>query len=425
MPLAAQYAGPAILTRGEAPTTIASPQITFRPFVSVSAVYDTGLALADSSSQAQLGSATDEGLQFSAGVSGVHTWKRAQLGVTYSGSLTRYKAQTAYGSATQSLMLGLQYQFSRHISMSLREGAGEYSQSYNTQTLSQTATFDPSSGYTPNSDFYDNRTIYNSSQVDVTVNKSRRLSFNMGGDFFLNRRRSTALYGMVGAGARGDIQYRLTRSTTVGAGYTYTKYTYHGIFSGTDVHSWVGSFSTRLSKNWEGSVYAGVSREETKFVQQFAIDPSLVYILGSLARSAIVHSVQYLATYNGRLSYSSRRGVVSGTASHSVTPGNGLFLTSTATQFGVGYGYNGIRHWSIGLSASQVKSQSIGNVIGEYSSASGSLSVSRQLWNTMHLVSSFSVRNYSSGSFTGYNRLIYSATLGFGFAPGAIPLRVW
>ena len=47
-------------------------------------------------------------------------------------------------------------------------------------------------------------------------------------------------------------------------------------------------------------------------------------------------------------------------------PGNGLFLTSTSTNAGLGYNYVGLRHWAISAGASYNRSQSVGNVIGEY-----------------------------------------------------------
>ena len=39
----AQYGGPAILTRGQAPTGMSSAQIDFRPFVTFDGDYDNGL----------------------------------------------------------------------------------------------------------------------------------------------------------------------------------------------------------------------------------------------------------------------------------------------------------------------------------------------------------------------------------------------
>ena len=44
LPAFGQYAGPAILSRGDAPAAMEAPQIKFQPFLSVGASYSTGLA---------------------------------------------------------------------------------------------------------------------------------------------------------------------------------------------------------------------------------------------------------------------------------------------------------------------------------------------------------------------------------------------
>src|SRR6185369_16144614 len=132
--------------------------------------------------------------------------------------------QGFYDGSDQMLALGLTHQLSRHWMFSLRESAGLYSQNYGIPTLNSTIPFDPSTAYLPTNDFFDNRTIYVSSQADLRVQKSTRLSFDIGGDAFLTRRRSTALYGNKGAGARGDIQYRVSRGITLGGAYSYTHY---------------------------------------------------------------------------------------------------------------------------------------------------------------------------------------------------------
>ena len=49
-----------------------------------------------------------------------------------------------------------------------------------------------------------------STTVGYTVQRSARLSFSFAGDGFLTRRRSTALYGAKGIGGQGDAMYRLT-----------------------------------------------------------------------------------------------------------------------------------------------------------------------------------------------------------------------
>ena len=108
-----------------------------------------------------------------------------------------------------------------------------------------------------------------------------------------------------------------------------------------------------------------------------------------------------------------------------VTPGNGLFLTSTALSSTAGCSYTGLRRWSFGATAAYTRASSISNVVGGYGDVSGNLSTSRQIGRFIHMTFSMTAMQYQSSSFAGYNRLTYSANLGLAFSPGDIPLRVW
>jgi hypothetical protein len=423
--VAQQSDGPAILTRGEAPAAMAVPQMSFRPFVEFSGAYDTGLTGVAINSQGQLGSTVSAGMAVSGGVSGVHTWKHTKIGLDYRAGMSHYLKTTYYDSAEQSLMLGVTRQLTRHTTLALRESGGQFSRGYGMPYLSQAVPFDSSASYIPTSDFYDNRTIYASSQADLTMQKSARLSFNLGGDGFLARRRSSALYGVTGAGARGDAQYRLSSRTSIGAGYTYAHYAYRGVFSGTDLHGFVATYGIRLTKALEFSAYGGVMRAETKFVQNVAIDPAIAALIGASTGTAIVHRIDLVPNVVGRLSQTFSRGVLYLSAGHTVMPGNGLFLTSETTSANAGYTYTGRRSWSFSTQAGYDHAKSVGNVLGYYGGITGSLSASRQLMRSVHAVASFNVRKYQSPDFNLYNRLIYTVRVGIGFAPGSVPLRAW
>ncbi len=425
MPVWAQYAGPAILTRGEAPAAMAAPQISFRPFFELSGIYDTGRAGVAVNSQGDLGGSASAGVAFSGGISGAHSWRHTKVGLDYRGSLIHYNKNTYYDSSNQSLMLGVTHQFTRHTSLTLRQSVGMFSRDFGLLGLPATVPFDPSTAAIPTTDFYDNRTIYLSTQADYTIQKSYRLSFNFGGDGLLIRRRSTALFGVSGGGARADVQYRLSRRSTIGAAYLYTHYGYHGIFSSTDLHSAVATYGIRLTRNLELTAYGGFMRAETKFVQSVPIDPAIAALIGLRSASVISHRIDYIPNISARLSRTFSRGVAYASGGRSVTPGNGLFLTSTMTTATAGYTYTGLRRWSFSTQAGYDRADSVGNFIGRYGDVSGTLSMSRQIGRFVHAVATFSARQYQSSDFNKYNRLIYTATIGIGFAPGDVPLRIW
>jgi hypothetical protein len=399
--------------------------IDFRPFLEVTGSYDAGLRGVAVNSQ---GNPVDDkgfGVEAAGGVSGRHSWKHVSLGLDYRASIRHNPSVAYYDGTDQSLALGLTDRLSRHTTFSLRETAGIYTHNFNLPALNQAVPFDPAAAFIPRNDFFDNRTMYVSTQADFTVQRSARLSLNFGGDDFLQRRRSSALYGVTGAGARADLQYRLTRRSTIGAGYTYTHYSFSGIFSSTDLHGLVGTYALRVSRNFEFSGYGGVMRAETKFVQNVPLDPAVAAIIGVAVASEVAYRIDYVPNLAGRLSYTVQHGIFYVSGGHTITPGNGLFLTSSSTNAGVGYSYTGLKRWSISASAGYNRSNSIGNVTGVYGGYQGSLNASRSLFRFTHGVISANFNKYTSGVFTNYNRWTYSIRVGLGFTPGDIPLRLW
>lgn len=425
LPLYAQYAGPAILARGEAPAAMAAPQIDFRPFVEISGTYNTGLATVAVTDQGQLATASSLGVSLTWGLSGAHSWRHTRVGVDYRGSISHYTRQTYYDSTTEALMFSVVHQLSRNAIISFEETAGTFSRNFTPVGLSQTVPFDPSSSYIPTTDFFDNRTVYSTSHADLVYQRTARLSFSFGGDGIVIRRRSAALSGVVGQAARGDVAYRLSRRTTIGAGYTFNHYGFTRYFGGTDVHGVALGYSVALSRWVELSAYVGAARVEQKTIQAVPIDPAIAALLGITAATQVSHTIAYIPNLGARLSRTFRTGVAYAAAGHGVTPGNGLFLTSYSTTATAGYLYTGLRRWSFNASVIYSRNTAVGNVTGQYGGVGGTIAAARQITHSMHLTMTYSARRYDSPNYSNYNRVISEARLGFGFAPGDIPLRIW
>ena len=404
---------------------MASPQIDFRPFVELDGVYDTGLAGVAVNAQGQLGNEASAGLELTGGISGVHSWKHTKIGLDYRGSIRRYLHTTSYDSTDQSLMLGISQQISRHVALALNESAGLFSRNFGISGLAQTVPFDPSTTYAPTTDFFDNRTEYLSTQANLIFQKTARLSFSLGGDGFLVRRSSSALYGVTGATAHADVQYRVTRRTTIGANYSFTHFDFIGVLSSTDMHTVSGVYSVRLGRWLEFSASGGLARAETRFIQNVPIDPAIAALIGTPEGTQVLDRIDHFVTGSGRLSRTFPKGVAYISGGRGITPGNGLFLTSITDTVMAGYSYTGLRRWSFGVSGGYDRAESIGNVLGTYGGASGTLSASRQIVRNVHGVVSFGARKYTSVDFGLYNRLIYDVRVGIGYSPGDVPLRIW
>jgi hypothetical protein len=126
------------------------------------------------------------------------------------------------------------------------------------------------------------------------------------------------------------------------------------------------------------------------------------------------------------LSQTFKKGVAYVSGGRTVTPGNGLFLTSEMTNITAGYTYTGIRRWSFNASASRNWGLSIGNIVnGDYRDTTGTVSVSRDLTRALHVVAGGWVHQYGSNDFNQYNRRVYEIRIGLQFAPGNVPLRIF
>jgi hypothetical protein len=292
-------------------------------------------------------------------------------------------------------------------------------------SMPQTVPFDPTTTYIPTTDYFDNRTYYATSEADLSYRKTARLSFDMGGGLFIIRRRSSALDGTTGILAHGDMMYRVSRQTTIGIDYGYQHFTFTRTFGATDFHAASLVLARRLSKLWEFSGVAGGGRVETQFIQNVPIAPAIAALLGITQTSEVVHDVRWIPNLSGRLSRAFSRGVGFLGGGHTITPGNGLFLTSATTSAFIGYDYTGLRRWSFAATADYSRAKSMGNIIGVYSTSSATVTASRQLFRTVHFVASYSARHYDSPDFSRYQRLVHSARVGIGWAPGDVPLRIW
>src|ERR1019366_8623302 len=202
------------------------------------------------------------GVTLGYGVSGMHSWKHTKLGLNYSGSFSHYAKCFYDGISSQSLELGLTHQLSRHAVLSINTSAIYYASNQASPALPGTIQFDPATTYLPTNDFFDNRTIALSTQPSLAIQRSRRLSFVVGGDAFLVRRWSSALFGVKGIGAHGDLQYRLSSRSTVGAMYSFIHYSFTGIYGSTDSHTLAATYSVILSRSIQFSATAGASRYE-------------------------------------------------------------------------------------------------------------------------------------------------------------------
>lgn len=418
------YGGPSVLSRGLLPSIGShNANIAFQPHLGVSFVCDTALTGVSINSQGQLPNVGQCGVEGSAGINGYHRWRKTTLGLTYNGSYYHYFKNSYYDGSDQSLALILNHHLSRRMVLSLREGAGTYSRSYGFAPGS--VFFDTSTLLIPNTELFDNRVVYLSTSADLTYLRSARWSFSFGGDSYLIRRQSTALYGVTAAGAHGDAVYRYSRYGSIGVSYQFVHYSFTKAFGASDIHLAALQYALRVSRNWEFSASAGAGRVETLGVAVTQIDPVIAAITGQTQGVTAVYQLNWIPSISAALSRTFRHAGLSFRYSRGISPGNGVYLTSSQETANVAYNYTGVRRWSFMASGGYSRLSGLVQTLGQYRSYTAGVSASRTLVGGLAANLRLEANRYGTNSYTDFNRNAYRVALGLTWNPGEIPVTLW
>jgi hypothetical protein len=418
-----EYGGPAMLSRGIGPGRRSADELVrMRFYAQINGIYDNGLTAVSTNSNGALQSTDEYGVQGAVGVYGYHQWQHTLLGLNYHGDYNHYTNNTYYDGTDQSLSLGLTHQLSRHLELTMRQLVGTSSRplfSYYSAGFT-----DSSVEGIPVNELYDGRTSYSNSMVDLTYQKSARLSFNFGGSGYLVRRRSQALVGLNAASARGDMSYRLSKAQTIGVDYGYSHYDYQRGFGSSDVHTVGLDYAVRLNRSWEFSMQAGGTRVESLGLTQVQIDPAVAAIIGTSSGTEIFYRTNYLPSGRVQLFRSFQHSTASLGYGRTVDPGNGVYLTSRCDSATGNYSYNSTRRWSASVGGSWESYSSLSRTMGKFESYGGSLGGGYRLMGPVHLTARGDYRRYQVSS-QSFRRDRISVSMGLTFSPGDVPLSLW
>jgi hypothetical protein len=418
-----EYSGPAILSRGEVPAAQTVAPIAFRPYIGLAGVYDTGIVPVAATSTGGVPSTNLYGLELNLGAYTYHVWKHTTLGLDYRGDFRHYS--TSYWDGTdQFLSLILTHRPSKRVTFTLRNQAGLYD--FNNYYLaSPVGALDPNYLDLPQSSIYDNRVIFAGVSADLTYRLSARLSFNIGGEGSLVRRESSALYGMTGGVARGDLEYRISRHSTLGADFRYTYYDYTEGFGNSNISSVGINYSTQFSPHVQLSARIGGARVESTSLTEVALDPAIAALLGETETIQAAYVSNYVPDIQVRLSDTFRRSQFTLAYLDQVVPGNGVYLTSRNNSGNFSYSYSGVRHWNFGLNGTYGRMTALVQSIGAYTAYGAGLGVTRDLGRGLHAVLRFDTLHYDIATNAGFTHTEYRMSFGFNFSPGDLPLVLW
>jgi hypothetical protein len=320
------------------------------------------------------------GWEVGGGVNGYHQFHDATLSLSYSGGYREYQTSAFSSGADQNLSLAYSKRLSRRWSFSTGVGAGMFLYG---------GTFFSLQPNQPNviaSNPFSPETKFLSSGIGLTYQQTRRLSYSLGGSFFLQRYNYPGTIGTTGGSGSASAGYRVTSRTSVGASYSHAYYTYQRNSGQAEVDSFAGSISHVFHSHWFASFSAGLTRSNisgTVFVP-------VTLLVGTQAVGGYVpgqySQIAHFPSFSGSVSHSYRRTTIGGSAGQGIVSGNGYFLASKS-QFLSGVASYSFRKSNVSIGGSYSRLSSVANsVSSQYSSGSIGANYGMML---MHYVGSF------------------------------------
>jgi hypothetical protein len=418
------YQGPGVESPGVGNIgTRSGEQVNLRLWGGVSGLYDTYTQPVSTDSTGKLVSTGGlYGIEANVGAYGVHSWRRAQLGLNYVGALRHYTNNSFYDGSDHVLSLGYTLQQSRQWVFNLRQSAGTYS--YNTGGVTTSVSSDPNSIITPSLGLFDTRTYYLDSSAYVTWMPTPRTSYTFGGSGNKIIYRSNGLANLNGYSLSGSINHIATRNTSVGVSYGHTHFGYPNFFGASDINTFEGTFGATFSRAWTVTMRGGVFIAESLSVQAVTLDPALA----ALFRTTKVLAPLYLKSTNAsgfvELRRQFRRASLSVQYSRGASPGNGAYLASRVDSATGRLSYTAIRKLNFGIDGGYYRLTSLGTDLQTDTEYSGGAGLSYELVHLVHLTTRYDARHQEL-QFGGYRQSGYRVTFGVAFSPGNIPLSLW
>jgi hypothetical protein len=420
------YLGPAVLSSGATGVGNRSgQQVDLRFYAGVNGVYDSSIEPVAINSQGQLVTISGlYGVEANVGIYGTHAWRTALLGVDYRGTFREYSNATAYSGIDQYLTLGYTWQESRHLIWKATVMGGILDDALGGIGIEPAVTSVDSNVGAPSSLLFDSRSYYLQGGLDVTYQQTPRTSFTIGGQGFDVWRQSADLVGVEGYSARGTVDHKLNRTTSIGFTYQRQHFNFPKVFGQADIDTGELFVGTNLGRLWTFVLRAGVFHSEVSGLQTVALNPVIAALLGQTSTVQAFYREDIYPSGQAALTRKFKTALLSFSYSQSVTPGNGVYLTSKSDMGNASYSYTGIRKVNLTVSGGYNSLNSLGQGIKPYSSGTGGAGITYTLPWALHLVARYDYR-YQEIEDLIYKHTGYRATLGVTFSPGKVPLSLW
>ena len=425
------YNGPAVLTRSYTLARPMTPQ-QIRWHLAFAYIQSAGFGNPQPPAEGQTTaspSSVYESESISWSASGRHIWRHDQAGFAWSSGTSFANQSNVLRGSNNSFNIDYEHVFSRKMSAQFVESLQFLSQNYSLQNPTYAPGVTPANlnlAISPETQLLNQSIKQSSSQVSLTYQKTARLSFNVAASYIL------VSYGTNGTGTTGrqvsgDVNYRLTRKTTIGVSYAYTNYRYSHDVSNSDAHTIGLIYSYALTRTMQLRANVGGTQFESLGYALVPVPAQLAPFLGTGATIADVYSHRRVSSISAQLVKDFGRTRTSSISySRSLSPGNGLLLTSMETSIGANYGMSVLRHIPITSGLTYVKlSSAAGGIVADSRSEAASISTSRQFPRrrlTVSLIYSYQLYKVANTPITQHNSVI---SVSFGWSPPDNSLQFW
>lgn len=358
------------------------------------------------------------GYSVGGGLSAYHSFRNATLSLTYSGTYRNYNSPLFSNGTDQNLALAYTRRLARRWTLGLSASAGN--------VLYGTGYFGPASEG-PNAiatNPFSANTRYASAGVSLAYQQTRRLSYVVSGNFYLQRYSYVNAIGATGGSGTFGVNYRVTARTTVSVDYGFSAFTYQSGSGDSRLNSINGSVSHLFPHNWLVSVTGGITHSN---VSGFISIP-VSALTGNVGAGGYVvgqyNTSSNFPSFGGTVTRIFRRFQFSASGGQSILSGNGYYLASRNQYLNGNYSKS-FRRSNVSFGGNWYRLKSAANTVA-YSYSAGGFGASYSYQLMRYVGSNFRYDWVRYGTLNPYpsitdNRLSFGLT----FSSRSVPITLY
>jgi hypothetical protein len=420
------FGGPSVLGRALGAGGPRTPDVRIKYFASVQGAYDGGLSVPLRTSQEDLNAAY--GAELSAGIQGKKTWRRSAVVFNYEGGYRQYTNNSFLTGSSQNLNVGVSHTLGRRWQFTSSGSAGSINRAvpfgFGSGFNTANAALDSGLALNPAAEVFDIRVNFASIQKTLTYAPTPRLSVAFGGGANVAER-SGNLFSSFGTVARGDVAYRLSRTQTISAAYSFFQFNFRGQYGNSVVQTVDLGYGLQLGRSYTLNLQLGGTQVQSEGVERVTLAPEIQELLGEQFGTSAFYRVVNLPSITAALTRNFRKSTVIGSYTRGVSPGNGLILTARTTNYSVSYSYRGFRNLGINANMSYLMNDMLLRFVGRTRNVTFGGRASYRITRALHFTATLAYRDQQTSFGSNQTRSGPRATVGLAFSPGEQPLSLW